>query len=74
MLSSMCPVVVSKDRRVVLITGSPGGRTIINTLFCTLMNILEFEMPLREAVDAPRMHHAWMPDRVQMEEGLPCPT
>ncbi len=70
MLSSMCPVVVSQDGRVVLVTGSPGGRTIINTLFCTVMNVLEFEMPLREAVDAPRMHHAWMPDRARMEQSL----
>lgn len=70
MLSSMTPVVVSQEGRVVLITGSPGGRTIINTLFCTVMNVLEFEMPLREAVDSPRMHHQWMPDRVRMEDGL----
>ena len=70
MLSSMCPVIVSKGGRVVLVTGSPGGRTIINTLFCMVMNVLEFEMPLREAVNAPRMHHAWMPDRVRLEHDL----
>lgn len=70
MLSSMCPVVVSKNDRVVLITGSPGGRTIINTLFCVVINVLEFEMPFRDAVDAARMHHAWMPDSVRMEQGL----
>ncbi|WP_010588135.1 gamma-glutamyltransferase [Schlesneria paludicola] len=70
MLSSMCPVIVSKDGRAVLVTGSPGGRTIINTLFCVIMNVLEFEMPLREAVDAPRMHHPWMPDTLRIEERL----
>ena len=70
MLSSMCPVIVSKNGRVVLVTGSPGGRTIINTLFCMVMNVLEFEMPLRDAVDAPRMHHQWMPDQTRMEPGL----
>ena len=70
MLSSMCPVIVLKDGRPVLITGSPGGRTIINTLFCVVLNVLEFEMPLREAVDAPRMHHAWMPDQLRLEERL----
>ena len=70
MLSSMTPVVVAQDGRVVLITGSPGGRTIINTLFCVVMNVLEFEMPIRAAVDAARMHHAWMPDTVRMEESL----
>ena len=70
MLSSMTPVVVSKNGRVTLVTGSPGGRTIINTVFCVLLNVLEFEMPLRDAVDAPRFHHAWMPDTITMEAGL----
>ncbi len=70
MLSSMTPVVVSKNGRVTLVTGSPGGRTIINTVFCVLLNVLEFEMPLRDAVDAPRLHHAWMPDTITMEAGL----
>ncbi len=70
MLSSMTPVIVSKDGRVTLVTGSPGGRTIINTVFCILLNVLEFEMPLRDAVDAPRFHHAWMPDMVTMESAL----
>jgi gamma-glutamyltranspeptidase/glutathione hydrolase len=70
MLSSMCPTVVAKDGRAVLVTGSPGGRTIINTVFCVVLNRLEFGMPLREAVDAPRQHHAWMPDVLSVEEGL----
>ena len=70
MLSSMTPVVVSKNGRVTLLTGSPGGRTIINTVFCILLNVLEFDMPLRDAVDAPRFHHAWMPDSVTMESAL----
>jgi gamma-glutamyltranspeptidase/glutathione hydrolase len=70
MLSSMTPVLVTRDGKVVLITGSPGGRTIINTVLCVVLNVLEFEMPLRDAIDAPRMHHAWFPDRVQMERGL----
>lgn len=70
MLSSMCPVIVAKDGRPVLITGSPGGRTIINTVFCVLINVLEYGMPLRDALDAPRHHHQWLPDRVQFEAGL----
>ena len=70
MLSSMTPVIVTRNNRVVLITGSPGGRTIINTVFCMVLNLLEFEMPIRDAVDAPRLHHAWMPDTVTLEEGL----
>jgi gamma-glutamyltranspeptidase/glutathione hydrolase len=70
MLSSMCPTIVARDGRAVLITGSPGGRTIINTVFCVLFNALEYDLPLREAVDAPRFHHAWMPDSVQVEPAL----
>ncbi len=70
MLSSMTPVVVTRDGKVVLVTGSPGGRTIINTVLCVVLNVLEFAMPLREAVDAPRLHHAWFPDRLQVEPAL----
>jgi gamma-glutamyltranspeptidase / glutathione hydrolase len=70
MLSSMTPTIVAKDGRPVLITGSPGGRTIINTVLCVVLNVLEFELPVREAVDAPRLHHAWFPDVVEMERGL----
>ena len=67
MLSSMCPTVVAKDGRVVLVTGSPGGRTIINTVLCVVLNGLEFGMDGRAAVDSPRLHHQWLPDRVQLE-------
>jgi gamma-glutamyltranspeptidase / glutathione hydrolase len=70
MLSSMTPVIVRRDGKPVLITGSPGGRTIINTLLCVTLNVLEFEMPLREAVDAPRLHHQWLPDNVHIEAEL----
>jgi len=70
MLSSMTPTIVAKNGRPVLITGSPGGRTIINTVFCVALNVLEFDMPIRDAVDAPRFHHAWMPDNVHMEPAL----
>jgi gamma-glutamyltranspeptidase/glutathione hydrolase len=70
MLSSMCPTVVARDGKAVLVTGSPGGRTIINTVFCVVLNRLEFGMPLREAVDAPRQHHAWLPDVLRVEDAL----
>jgi gamma-glutamyltranspeptidase/glutathione hydrolase len=70
MLSSMSPTVVAKDGKVVLVTGSPGGRTIINTVVCVLVNVLDFGMPVREAVDAPRMHHQWFPDSLHLEPGL----
>ena len=72
MLSSMTPTIVSKQGKVVLITGSPGGRTIINTVYCVVLGLTEFGMPVRTAVDAPRMHHQWLPDAVTIErEGAP---
>ncbi len=70
MLSSMCPIVVRREGRTLLVTGSPGGRTIINTVLCMVVNVVEFDMPIRQAVDAARMHHAWLPDRVRIEPSL----
>ncbi len=67
MLSSMTPVVVTKDGVPVLVTGSPGGRTIINTVLCVTLNVLEFGMNVRDAVDAPRMDHEWFPNRIRFE-------
>jgi gamma-glutamyltranspeptidase/glutathione hydrolase len=66
----MCPVIVTRNGRVVLLTGSPGGRTIINTVFCVLLNALEYDMPLPQAVASPRFHHGWMPDRLTLEKGV----
>ena len=67
MLSSQSPTIVARDGRAVLITGSPGGRTIINTVIGIVLNVLEFRMSLPEAVDSPRMHHQWFPDRLDLE-------
>jgi gamma-glutamyltranspeptidase/glutathione hydrolase len=67
MLSSMCPTIVCKDGKPVLVTGSPGGRTIINTVFCVVINKLEYGLPLESAVDELRMHHQWFPDRIVLE-------
>jgi gamma-glutamyltranspeptidase/glutathione hydrolase len=72
MLSSMTPTIISKDGKVFMITGSPGGRTIINTVLNVIINVIEFNMPIQDAVDAPRMDHEWMPDMLRLErEGLP---
>jgi gamma-glutamyltranspeptidase/glutathione hydrolase len=70
MLSSMCPVVVRRDGNNLLVTGSPGGRTIINTVLSVVVNVVEFDLPIREAVDSPRLHHQWLPDIVRFEPGL----
>ena len=67
MLSSLAPTVVVRDGKAVLVTGSPGGRTIINTVLCVVLNTLEFEMEPRTVVGAPRLHHQWFPDQVKLE-------
>ncbi len=67
MLSSMTPTIVAKDGRLVMVTGSPGGRTIINTVLHTILNVVDFGMNVQEAVDAPRFHHQWLPDELRYE-------
>ena len=67
MLSSMTPTIVAKDGKLFMVTGSPGGRTIINTVLTTILNVVDFGMNAQEAVDAGRMHHQWLPDRLSME-------
>lgn len=75
MLSSMTPTLVTRRGRLVLVTGTPGGRTIINTVFNVLLNALAYDMDVRAAVDAPRHHHQWLPDTVTFEAGgLPDST
>lgn len=67
MLSSMTPTIVAKDGELVAIVGSPGGRTIINTVLQVLLNLIDFEMDIQEAVNAKRIHHQWFPDRITIE-------
>jgi gamma-glutamyltranspeptidase / glutathione hydrolase len=68
MLSSMTPTLVLRDGKVVLMTGSPGGRTIINTVLTVVLGVAEYGLNGRAAVDLPRLHHQWLPDRVTIEE------
>jgi len=68
MLSSMTPTIVTKDGALFMVTGSPGGRTIINTVFEVVLNATAFGMDARQAVDAPRLHHQWLPDEVDFEQ------
>jgi len=69
MLSSMTPTIVLREGKPRLILGAPGGSTIITTVLHILTNCLDFGMPIREAVKAPRFHHQWMPDNIDYEEG-----
>ncbi|WP_243384192.1 gamma-glutamyltransferase [Geothrix alkalitolerans] len=73
-LSSMCPVILVKGGSVVMVSGSPGGRTIPATVLNTVLNVVDFGMGARAAVDAPRFHHQWLPDRIQVEADLPAAT
>jgi gamma-glutamyltranspeptidase/glutathione hydrolase len=68
MLSSMTPTIIARDGELVAVTGSPGGRTIINTVFQVALNIMEFGMGIQEAVNSSRLHHQWLPDGMRMEE------
>ncbi len=69
MLSSMTPTIVEKNGELFLVLGAPGGSTIITAVLQTLLNVVEYEMPLAEAVKAPRFHHQWLPDRIVVEKG-----
>jgi gamma-glutamyltranspeptidase / glutathione hydrolase len=68
MLSSMTPSIVAKDGKLVAVIGSPGGRTIINTVLQVTSNIIDFGMNIQQAVNAPRIHHQWLPDRISIEQ------
>jgi gamma-glutamyltranspeptidase / glutathione hydrolase len=75
MLSSMSPTIVTKDGALFMVTGSPGGRTIINTVMEIVLNAIDFSMDARGAVATPRFHHQWMPDTVTFERNaLPDST
>ncbi|MBL0210447.1 MAG: gamma-glutamyltransferase [Holophagaceae bacterium] len=66
-LSSMCPAILARDGKLSMVTGSPGGRTIISTVLESVLNVVDFGMDAQAAVDAPRFHHQWLPDRIQIE-------
>jgi gamma-glutamyltranspeptidase / glutathione hydrolase len=66
-LSSMSPTIVTRDGKPVLILGTPGGSRIITTVLQTILNVVDFQMNIQEAVDAPRIHHQWLPDMTKTE-------
>lgn len=71
MLSSMTPTIVLKNERPYVVVGTPGGTTIITSVFQSLMNILEFEMSAADAVNKPKFHHQCLPDSVMVERDFP---
>jgi gamma-glutamyltranspeptidase/glutathione hydrolase len=68
MLSSMTPTILAKDGKPFLAVGSLGGRTIINTVLLSILNVVDFGMNIQEAINAPRLHHQWLPDRIRFEK------
>ncbi|MEM7371515.1 MAG: gamma-glutamyltransferase [Bacteroidota bacterium] len=67
MLSSMTPTILEKDSSLFMVVGSPGGSTIITSVFQTIVNVIDFDMDMQSAVNAPRFHHQWLPDVIQHE-------
>src|SRR5262249_28309344 len=68
MVSSMTPTIIAKDGRLVGVVGSPGGRTIINTVLQVVSNVIDFDMNVQQAVNAARIHHQWLPDTTYVEQ------
>jgi gamma-glutamyltranspeptidase/glutathione hydrolase len=69
MLSSMTPTILEKDGKLFMVVGTPGGTTIITSVFQTILNITEHKMTMQEAVSAKRFHSQWVPDSLQAEKG-----
>ena len=63
----MTPTILERDGELFMVTGSPGGRTIINTVLQTILNVVDHGMNAQAAVDAGRIHHQWLPDQLYYE-------
>ncbi len=72
-LSSMSPTVVTKDGKLFMVTGSPGGSFIITTVLESILNVVDHKMNVKAAVDSPRLHHQWLPDVITAEPGAISP-
>lgn len=69
-LSSMTPAILLRDGKLFMVVGGPGGGRIISSVLQTVLNVVDFGMNIRDAIDAPRFHHQWMPDKITMEKGF----
>ncbi len=69
MLSAMSPTIVEENGKLKMVIGTPGGSTIITSVFQGILNVLEFDMDAQASVSSPRFHHQWKPDRIDVEEG-----
>jgi gamma-glutamyltranspeptidase / glutathione hydrolase len=69
-VSSMTPSIVSKDGKLVMAIGAPGGTRITSAVMLAFLNVVDFGMNIQDAIDAPRIHHQWMPDQIFAERGI----
>lgn len=70
MLSSMTPTIILKDDKPWIVLGTPGGTTIITSVYQTIVDIMDFQMTPHDAVNMPKFHHQWLPDQIDLEEGF----
>ncbi len=70
MLSTMTPTIVLKNKKPFLVLGTPGGSTILTSVFQTIINIIEFDLSVEDAINKPKFHHQWQPDLIYIEEGF----
>jgi gamma-glutamyltranspeptidase/glutathione hydrolase len=68
MLSSMTPTIIEKNGKLFMVVGTPGGSTIITSVFQTILNVIEFDQDMQQAVTSKRFHHQWLPDQVYIEK------
>lgn len=68
MLSSMTPTIVEKDGKLFMVVGTPGGSTIMTSVFQTIVNVIDFKQNAQQSVSSPRFHHQWLPDQIDVEE------
>lgn len=73
MLSAMTPTIIEKDGKLFMVLGTPGGSTIITSVFQVSLNVIAFGLDLQDAVQKPRFHHQWLPDIIQYEAGCFSP-
>jgi gamma-glutamyltranspeptidase/glutathione hydrolase len=74
MLSSMTPTIVLQNDKPFLVVGTPGGTTIPTSVFQTIIDIIDFKMSTEDAVNKPKFHHQWLPDRIDVERNFPKET
>jgi gamma-glutamyltranspeptidase/glutathione hydrolase len=70
MITAMAPTMVFRNGKLFLVTGSPGSSRIISTVVQVILNVIDHRMNIQEAVNAPKVHHEWMPDELRIEKGI----